>query len=241
MTTSPTNSCSHGQTSKRECRSPIRTARVKLLPADADGYHRTHSPESPMPPTAATLVTSNTTEQQKHSPFFFGWTTFQQKAIGVLRILFGVMWAADAILKWQPAFIQSFADIIAQAGQGQPPIMQIWNGFWVHIVNINPTGFAVIIAVIESLLAICFILGVFTNIAAFIGFGLSFLIWAVPESFGMPYVAGQSTDIGTGISYMILCALLLLLGSGRYFGIDRVLTPKLGRFGFLAAGSGVPT
>jgi hypothetical protein len=39
---------------------------------------------------------------------------------------------------------------------------------------------------------------------------------------------------GIGI---ILSALLLFVASGRYFGLDRILTRKLGRLGFLAAGS----
>jgi thiosulfate dehydrogenase (quinone) large subunit len=162
--------------------------------------------------------------------------TFRQKGIGVVRILFGVAWAVAAILKWQPAFIQSFAATVEGASQGQPAIIQAWIGLWVNMVHMKPTLFGFLAALIESLLAFCFTFGVLTNIASIIGIVWSFIVWSVPEGFGGPYVAGQSTDIGTTFPYMLLCALLLLLSSGRYLGIDRVLTPQLGRFGFLAAG-----
>lgn len=162
--------------------------------------------------------------------------TFQQKGIGMVRIVFGVAWAIAALLKWQPAFIQSFAGTVGGASQGQPAIIQAWIGLWQNIVHISPTGFGFLPALVESLLAICFIFGIFTNIAAIVGIVWSFTIWSVPEGFGGPYVAGHSTDVGTAFPYLLLCALLLLLGSGRYLGIDRVLTPMLGRFGFLATG-----
>lgn len=162
--------------------------------------------------------------------------TFWQKGTGIVRILFGVAWAIAAILKWQPAFIQSFPTIVGGANHGQPAIVQAWISLWVNIVHINPTLFAFLPALVESLLAICFICGVFTNLASLIGIVWAFIIWSVPEGFGAPYVAGQSTDIGAAFPYILLCVLLLLLSSGRYLGIDRMLTPKLGRLSFLAAG-----
>src|SRR5215472_11015620 len=141
--------------------------------------------------------------------------TFQQKGIGIVRIVFGVAWAVAAVLKWQPAFIQSFADTVGGASQGQPTILQAWLGLWHNVVQINPTGFGFLPALVESLLALCFISGAFTNSAALIGMVWSFTIWSVPESFGGPYVPGQSTDIGTAFPYLLLCVLMLLLSSGR--------------------------
>lgn len=161
---------------------------------------------------------------------------FQQNGIGIVRIVFGVAWAIAAFLKWQPVFIQSFADTVSGASQGQPVPIQTWIGLWHNIAQINPAGFGFLPALVESLLAICFIFGIFTNSAALIGMAWSFIIWSVPEGFGGPYALGHSTDVGTAFPYLLLCTLLLLLSSGRYLGIDRVLTPKLGRFGFLAAG-----
>lgn len=165
-----------------------------------------------------------------------GSLNIRQKGIGVVRILFGVAWAIAALLKWQPAFIAAFASTVGGATDGQPMIVKEWIGLWVHIVQINPTIFGVMAAVVETVLALCFILGAFTNTASIVGIVWSFIIWSVAEGFGGPFVAGQSTDIGTAFPYIILCALLLLLGSGRYLGLDHMLTTKLGKFGFLAAG-----
>jgi hypothetical protein len=41
------------------------------------------------------------------------------KGIGPLRITFGVVWAIDAWFKWQPGFINDFADY--QTTKPSPP------------------------------------------------------------------------------------------------------------------------
>ena len=69
------------------------------------------------------------------------------------------------------------------------------------------------------------------------GIFLSLGIWAIPEGFGGPYIAGVTTDIGTAFPYAILFAVLLFLTAGRYYGLDQWLTPRLGRLGFLASSS----
>ena len=95
MTTLHTNSHSKGQSSKREHQSQIRTARVRLLPLNADRYQRPLYPESPIPPTAAAPVTSNTTEQQKHSPFF-GWTLLPMRLfLGITFVYAGIQKLTD--------------------------------------------------------------------------------------------------------------------------------------------------
>jgi hypothetical protein len=46
---------------------------------------------------------------------------------------------------------------------------------------------------------------------------------------------GVSTDVGTAFPYTIIFAVLLFLSAGRYYGLDRWLSPRLGRMGFLAS------
>jgi thiosulfate dehydrogenase (quinone) large subunit len=166
-----------------------------------------------------------TTKWQKASNFFIT----RERCIGLLRIAFGVAWAVAAWLKWQPAFINGFADTIKGAIDGQPHIVQVWLGFWLTIINVNPTLFAVVEASTETLLAVCFLLGLFTNVACIIGMLLALGIWSIPEAFGGPYIAGQSTDIGTAFPYVILCALLLCVRAGSYYGIDNLLASTLKR------------
>jgi uncharacterized membrane protein YphA (DoxX/SURF4 family) len=97
--------------------------------------------------------------------------------------------------------------------------------------------FARILASTEAVIAAFLILGLFSNLTYIVGIFLSLGIWAIPEGFGGPYIAGVTTDIGTAFPYAILFAVLLFLTAGRYYGLDQWLTPRLGRLGFLASGS----
>jgi uncharacterized membrane protein YphA (DoxX/SURF4 family) len=162
---------------------------------------------------------------------------WQQKGVGVTRIIFGLVLAAAAVLKWQPEFQNTFVAQVAAAQGGQPAPIMGWIAFWTHIVSVNPLLFARIEASTETALAIFLLLGVLSNLAYVIGMLLSLGIWSIPEGFGGPYVAGKSTDIGAGLLYAIVFALLLFLSAGRYYGLDSWFTKRLGRLGFLASGS----
>jgi thiosulfate dehydrogenase (quinone) large subunit len=158
-----------------------------------------------------------------------------QRWLGILRIIFGIIWAVAAYLKWQPAFIRGFAAILQGSMDGQAQPVKLWIAFWLHIVQLNPTLFACMLATTETTLALCFILGMFTNAACVIGILLSLGVWAVPEGFGGPYIPGRTVDIGTALPYAVLSAVLLCVAAGQYYGLDRLLAPKLGRFAFLAS------
>jgi len=43
--------------------------------------------------------------------------------------------------------------------------------------------------------------------------------------------------VGTALPYAILFAVLFSISAGRYYGMDQWLTPRLGRWSFLASGS----
>ena len=154
--------------------------------------------------------------------------------IAALRVAFGLVWAVAAWLKWQPAFQNQFLNQISSAKDGQPPLIQEWLSFWIHLVSINPLLFARIEASLETALAVCLVLGVFSNLTYVGGFFLSLGIWSTAEGFGGPYVLGQSTDIGAAFPYAILFATLFCLSAGYYYGLDRWLTPRLGRLSFVA-------
>lgn len=155
--------------------------------------------------------------------------------IGLLRILFGIVWGIDAWFKWQPDFVNNFATYLTGAQDGQPWPIHHWIQFWVNTVGIDPTFFAYAVAVGETAIAIALIVGAFTNLTALVGVLLSVVIWSTAEGFGGPYHAG-STDIGAAIIYPLVFAGLFLSSAGLYYGIDRKLTPALGRFGYLASG-----
>lgn len=155
--------------------------------------------------------------------------------IGVLRIVFGLVWAIDAWFKWEPAFINNVTAYITGDLTGQPAIVQGWIHFWHDIVGIDPHLFAHAAAVLETAIAVALILGVFSNLTVLLGIAMTTVIWSTAEGFGGPYTAG-STDIGAAIIYALVFVGLFLAQSGLYLGLDRRLTPRLGRWGVLASG-----
>lgn len=161
---------------------------------------------------------------------------WRQKGVGVLRIIFGLVWGVDAWFKWQPDFQQNFVSYLTGTLNGQPPAIHIWITFWSQVINANPFLFAHLVALGETALAIGLIFGIFSNVTNVGGLLWSLMIWSTAEGFGGPYAPG-STDIGTAIIYAIAFAGLFLTSAGLSLGLDQYLTPRLGRFAFLASGS----
>lgn len=162
-------------------------------------------------------------------------SSWRTSLIAVVRVAFGVTWAIDAYFKWQPAFQNGFLSYLTDAVDGEPAFLHGWLNTWINFVSLNPHLFALIVATGETAIAIGLIFGLFSNLAYAGGFVLSFVIWSTAESLGGPYATG-STDIGTGIIYMLVFAGLFLLSAGYYYGFDRLLRPRLGKLAFLSAG-----
>lgn len=179
------------------------------------------------PPTAQPFVT--TTENTRIS-------SWRARAIAFLRIAFGIVWAIAAWLKWQPKFLGSFSSQVTSAKDGQPVVIGAWIAFWGHVVSMNPLLCACLLASTETAIAVFLIFGIFTNLTCVVGILLSLGIWSVAEGFGGPYKLGSTTDVGTAVPYVLLFAVLLAVAAGRYYAVDEWLTPRLGRFGILAAG-----
>ena len=161
--------------------------------------------------------------------------SWRLNGIGVLRIVFGLIWGVDAWFKWQPGFINGFRDYLAGAQADQPLLIHHWIGFWINVVGLDPLVFAYSVAVGETAIALALIFGVFTNVTVVTGSVLSLIIWSTAEGFGGPYQSA-STDIGAAVMYVLVFAGLFLSSSGTYLGYDRKLTAALGRFGYLASG-----
>lgn len=143
------------------------------------------------------------------------WT--QEKKFALLRIVFGVVWGIDAAFKWMPAFVNGLPGMIGSMTSGQPSWVADWLNFWLGIINIAPHFFAVLIAVIESALAVGLAFNLFPRAVYISGFAFSLAIWSVGESFGGPYAAG-STDIGAAIIYSFVFAALYFYRFGSVEG-----------------------
>jgi uncharacterized membrane protein YphA (DoxX/SURF4 family) len=153
--------------------------------------------------------------------------------IGVLRIVFGLVWLIDAWFKWQPDFINSFSSYLSM--DGQPGWIAGYIHFWMNVVNVDPTFLAYAVAIGETAVALALIFGVFSNFTYVAGVLLSVVIWTTAEGFGGPYVAG-ATDIGAAIIYVLVFAGLFLSSAGLYLGFDRQIGKALGKFSWLASG-----
>jgi uncharacterized membrane protein YphA (DoxX/SURF4 family) len=163
-------------------------------------------------------------------------SSWRYKGIALLRIAFGMIWGIDAWLKGQPGFTENFVRDISAAMQGQPLAIHAWISFWLHIVQINPSLFAHLIVLGEAMIALLLVTGSFSNLTTICGIMLSLMVWTTAEGFGGPY-SPVSTDIGAAIIYVPVFISLFLVSSGLAFGLDRRLTPLLGKWGFLASGS----
>ena len=184
----------------------------------------------------ATQAIARSSAQPRQQSGVIALEAWRLNGLGLLRILFGIIWLIDAWFKWQPEFIGKFTDYLTGALDGQPALVQAWINFWINIVNVNPTALAYAVALGETAIAIGLILGVLSNLTYLGGTLLSLVIWSTAESFGGPYAPG-STDIGAAVIYVLVFAGLYLSSAGLYLGLDRWLTPLLGRWGRLASGS----
>ncbi len=186
------------------------------------------------------MIDSSTTkplQQTRISSYRLKPMNWRERGVGIVRIIFGLVWVVAAILQWLPQFQNTFVGQVASAKGGQPGFIQSWVSFWANLVSVNPLLFARMLATAETVIAVFLILGIFSNLTYIVGIFLSLGIWSIPEGFGGPYIPGATTDIGTAFPYAILFVVLLCLSAGRYYGLDQWLTSRLGRLGFLASGS----
>jgi uncharacterized membrane protein YphA (DoxX/SURF4 family) len=126
----------------------------------------------------------------------------------IVRLLFGVIWAIDAVLKWLPGYRDSYISSLKSAAQGQPSWLHWWFHFWIKLQSGAPGLFATLTGLMETALALVLLLGAARRLGYTVGAVYALLVWAVGEGFGGPYVSG-STDVGTGIIYTMLFITLL--------------------------------
>ncbi|NNN17475.1 MAG: DoxX family protein [Thermoplasmata archaeon] len=147
----------------------------------------------------------------------------------IFRVLLGVIWLIDGVLKFTSGFVDGFLAAVQAAQANAPSWLSGWYSFWVAQATANPSLIVYTVGVLEVFLGLALILGFMRKIAYAGGVILSLLIWAVPEGFGGPYQSGAGgTDVGTGVIYAVAFLGLILInatyGPSRYsldFYIER--------------------
>ncbi|MGA7800615.1 MAG: hypothetical protein WCC36_07365 [Gammaproteobacteria bacterium] len=130
------------------------------------------------------------------------------------RILFGLLWAFDASWKWHPYFFGHFASYVSQAEAGQPAWIVAYDHFVVHIINLIGPGISgLLVAILETLIAISLLSGKWLRIFLPLGTLFALGIWTTAEGWGGPYGAGSTgmpgNLIGNAVLYAFLFAFLM--------------------------------
>jgi nitrite reductase (NO-forming) len=133
-------------------------------------------------------------------------------AAGV-RAAFGLAWAIDAYLKWQPAFADNYLKYITGVVSGQPAWLLPWYNLWVGLVTPHPLVFAWLTRLAETVIALGLLFGIGRKWIYLLGGVFAALIWSIPEGFGGPYAPG-STDVGAGLIYVLLFVGLIVMDRG---------------------------
>lgn len=126
------------------------------------------------------------------------------------RILFGLLWAFDALLKWQPYFLNHFMDQLTQSTQGQPAWIVAFIQLVITVILfIGPFPVAVVAAITETLIAASLLTGRWLKLFIPVGLFYSLAVWVTAEGWGGPYQAATGVR-GDVIGNVIIYAFLFL-------------------------------
>jgi nitrite reductase (NO-forming) len=163
----------------------------------------------------------------------------------VFRLLLGVAWLTDGVLKFTSGFVNGFLSAVQSAKGSAPSWLSGWFTFWANAASSNATAIVYTVGTLEIALGLALLFGFMRKIAYTGGVILALLIWAVPEGFGGPYQSGSNgTDIGTGIIYAIALLGLILInatyGPSRY-SLDYAIERRWPRWALVAEFGRAPT
>jgi len=152
------------------------------------------------------------------------------RGAAIVRILFGALWGIDAALKWMPGFVhgQTLADELGGAADVQLPLEHQWLQLWNTVGLANPSFFAHAIAVVETVVAVLVIAGLFTRTALIAAALLAAGIWTGAEGMHLPWFRPGQTDLGPSVGYIFAALGLLFAGSARVWSVDALIARRRG-------------
>lgn len=109
------------------------------------------------------------------------------------RLMFGFLWAWDALFKLQPYFFTHFVGFLSAAEPGQPAWVAAWLHAWIAVITfISPVLFAVLAAIAEVVIAWSLLSGKLLRIVLPIGLIYSLMVWSTAQGFGGPFGIGST-------------------------------------------------
>ena len=143
--------------------------------------------------------------------------TSHNEMLTLARNGFGLLWGYDALLKFQPYFLNHFMGYLSDA---QSQMAGTWIGGYEHLWVVVTQAFgphlvALTVAVVEAAIAISLLSGRGLRVMGPIGFLLSFAIWSTAETWGGPYSSAVSSApaslFGTASIYMLAFVYVMIL------------------------------
>jgi hypothetical protein len=139
--------------------------------------------------------------------------------LSLARVTFGLLWAYDALLKFQPYFLDHYLDYLtsAQTDVGAGSWQGMWDQLWISAsAAIGANLVAMLVGVAEATIAIGLISGRGLRVLGPVGLALGLVIWSTAEKFGGPYSLGASTMMpmalfGVAIIYALSLGYVLVL------------------------------
>lgn len=133
-----------------------------------------------------------------------------------VRVMFGFLWAWDALFKLHPYFITHIVELIAGAESGQPSWIAAYLHVWVAIMtHTSPLFFGIVSAIAEVAIAWSLLSGRMLRIFLPVGFAYSLMIWSIAEGFGGPYGSGTigmaGNMFGNAVIYAIIFAFFMTI------------------------------
>ncbi len=121
------------------------------------------------------------------------------------RMMFGLLWAFDAALKWNPYFLTHFLDQLTPAMAGQPGVIAAYIGLVIVVVKaVGPMPSAVGAALVETAIALSLLTGRWLRWSVPLGLLYALGVWTTAEGWGGPY-----TRMGTGVRGNVLGNVLI--------------------------------
>lgn len=172
------------------------------------------------------------------------WVRHARSLKTVFRMLLGIAWLTDGILKFTSGFVNNFLSAVQLSQSNAPAWLSGWFSFWAAAATQHSTAIVYTVGVLEIALGSALLLGFLRKLAYAGGVLLALLIWAVPEGFGGPYQTGSGgTDIGTGVIYAIAFLGLILInatyGPSR-FSLDYYIERRFPAWARIAEFRGAP-
>ena len=103
---------------------------------------------------------------------------WQFAAKSAVRAAFGIIWAIDALMKWQPGFAAHYVGYLQNAGHGQPGWLAPWFQFWLALVTPHVGVFVLASRLVETAIALGLLFGLARKPVYVLGAFFSLLIWS---------------------------------------------------------------